>query len=280
MKNLFPRMPICWILACILLTNCDDKQSTDTDNLIAHADSIFMNHVNEGHIAGAAVLICRGDQKLIDKSYGYASLELETPIPENASFEIGSVTKQFTAAAILKLVEQNKLALEDDLTNYVDFDTKGRKVTIEQLLNHTSGIAGYTEIPEFWTLSLHAYHRDSLISLVEQKGFLFEPGESMIYNNSAYFLLGLIIEAVSEQSYEKFLKDTFFVPLGMNDTYYCSNAKIVKNKVYGYSETSEGLIQKGHIDHTWPYAAGSLCSTTKDLLIWLKSLHNGAGFLR
>jgi CubicO group peptidase (beta-lactamase class C family) len=165
--------------------------------------------------------------------------------------------------------------LEDDFTDYLDFDTKGRKITINNLLNHTSGIASYTEIPEFWELSITDYPRDTLVRLVEGKEFLFEPNEALIYNNSGYFFLGLIIEKVTGQSYEDYLKQTFFEPLGMNNTSYCSNTKVVINKVYGYDYTPEGLQQKDYLNHNWPYAAGSLCSTTNDLLTWMRAMHTG-----
>jgi CubicO group peptidase (beta-lactamase class C family) len=113
----------------------------------------------------------------------------------------------------------------------------------------------------------HTIKTNNDMRLVEQKDFLFEPNESLIYNNSAYFFLGLIIEKVTEQGYEEFLKQEFFEPLGMNNTSYCSNSKVVKNKVYGYNYSPNGLLQKPYLNHTWPYAAGSLCSTTKDLLL-------------
>ena len=123
----------------VLFTNCSTSvRNSDNQELTEFADSLFQTSVDSGYIAGASVLIFRDGQKLLDKSFGYASLELNVSMPEKGSFEIGSVTKQFTAAAILKLVEQQKLSLDDDFTNYVEFDTKGRKVTIGQLLNHTS----------------------------------------------------------------------------------------------------------------------------------------------
>src|SRR5690606_38913850 len=133
----------------------------------------------------------------LNKSYGYASLELSVPMPDDAQFEIGSITKQFTAAAILKLVEANKISLDDDFIDYLEFDTRGRTITINNLLNHTSGIPGYTEIPEFWDLSIQEHPRDTLVRLVEQKDFLFLPNEALIYNNTGYFFLGLIIEKVT-----------------------------------------------------------------------------------
>ena len=264
-------------LSVLLLgTSCqNEKAVSNKSSLEIYADSLFQESVDSSQIAGGAILVYQNGEKLLKKSYGYASIELTVPMPENAQFEIGSVTKQFTAAAILKLVEAKKLSLEDDFTDYIPFDTKGRKITINNLLNHTSGIPSYTEIREFWDLSIQEHPRDSLVRLVERNDFLFEPNEALIYNNSAYFFLGLIIEKVTEQSYEEFLKQEFFEPLGMNSTNYCSNSKVVKNKVYGYNYSPNGLQQKPYLNHTWPYSAGSLCSTTEDLLIWMRALHTG-----
>ncbi len=264
-------------LSVLLLgTSCqNEKAVSNKSSLEIYADSLFQESVDSSQIAGGAILVYQNGEKLLKKSYGYASIELTVPMPENAQFEIGSVTKQFTAAAILKLVEAKKLSLEDDFTDYIPFDTKGRKITINNLLNHTSGIPSYTEIREFWDLSIQERPRDSLVRLVERNDFLFEPNEALIYNNSAYFFLGLIIEKVTEQSYEEFLKQEFFEPLGMNSTNYCSNSKVVKNKVYGYNYSPNGLQQKPYLNHTWPYSAGSLCSTTEDLLIWMRALHTG-----
>lgn len=254
---------------------CQDKGEKSINySLNEYADSLFSIHIDSAHIAGASIIVMQRGETLLRKSYGFASLELSAPMPDNASFEIGSVTKQFTAAAILRLMDQGKLSLEDDFTKYLDFDTKGRNISINQLLNHTSGIPSYTEMQEFWKLSIQSYERDTLLRLVEEKDFLFEPGEALIYNNSAYFFLGLIIEKISGKSYEEYLSEQFFEPLGMDDSYYCSTTKVVKNKAYGYGYSPQGLQQKSYLDHTWPYAAGSLCSTTADLLIWLKALHS------
>lgn len=239
-----------------------------------YTDSLFTASIDSSMVAGGAVLIHQNGETLLKQAYGQASLELDVPMPENASFEIGSVTKQFTAVAILKLVEEGKLSLEDDFTKYMDYDTKGRKVTINHLLNHTSGIASYTEIEEFGSLVPQDLPRDSLTRIIETKNFLFEPGEALIYNNSAYFFLGLIIEKVTEKTYEQYLDEVIFEPLGMKNTYYCSTSKAVKNKAYGYDFSPQGLQQKQYLNHKWPYAAGSLCSTTEDLLIWMNALHN------
>lgn len=262
--------------ATILLSalGCSNGLDSSFDkNIGVYADSLFQASIDSSEIAGASIIVYKNDKILYKKSYGYASIELSSPMPEEPVFEIGSVTKQFTAAAILKLVEDKKLSLEDDFTDYIDFDTKGRRITINNLLTHTSGIQGYTEIPEFSELSIKEFPRDSLIRLIEQKEFLFEPNEVLIYNNTGYFLLGLIIEKISGKTYDEFLKETFFQPLGMKNTHYSSNTEVIKSKVYGYSYTTEGLKQKPYLDHTWPYSAGSLCSSASDLLIWMTALH-------
>ncbi|MFT6795828.1 MAG: CubicO group peptidase (beta-lactamase class C family) [Maribacter sp.] len=266
------------LFALLALASCkNEKNSSPTaiSDLESYTDSLFQSSLDSTFIAGGAILVHQKGKTLLKKAYGQASLELEVPMPENAIFEIGSVTKQFTAVAILKLVEDGKLALEDDFTQYLDYDTKGRKITIDQLLNHTSGIASYTEIEEFGSLVPQELPRDSLLRILETKDFLFEPGEALIYNNSAYFFLGLIIEKVTGKTYEKYLKEIIFEPLGMHNTQYCSNSKVFKNKAYGYDYTPAGLNQKEYLNHIWPYAAGSLCSTTEDLLIWMKAIHNG-----
>lgn len=266
------------LLTLALAVSCKNentiKKATSSD-LEMFVDSLFKSSLDSTKIAGGAILVHQKGKTLLKKSYGQASLELEVPMPENAHFEIGSVTKQFTAAAILKLVEAEKLSLEDDFTQYLEFDTKGRKITIDQLLNHTSGIASYTEIEEFGSLVPQELPRDSLVRILEAKDFLFEPGEALIYNNSAYFFLGLIIEKVSGKSYEEYLKEVIFDPLGMQNTYYCSTRKVVNNKAYGYDYSPEGLLQKQYLSHNWPYAAGSLCSTTEDLLVWMTAIHGG-----
>lgn len=275
MRNLY----ISIVVSAIFLAACTgDKTVSEHFSLVEFADSLFNTSVDSSFIAGASVIVFQKGKKLLDKSYGYANLELAVQMPDNASFEIGSVTKQFTSAAILKLVEEGKLSLDDDFTKYLDFDTKGRTISINMLLNHTSGIPSYTELPEFEDIAFRSYDRDTLLRIVEQNEFLFEPGEAMIYNNTAYFILGLIIEKITERNYEDFVKEEFFKPLSMNNTYYSSTSKVIPNKAYGYTYTESGLMQKEYIDYTWPYSAGSLSSTTDDLLVWMSALHEGKLF--
>jgi CubicO group peptidase (beta-lactamase class C family) len=262
----------------IVATGCqNEKQDSNVTSLEVYADSLFQASIDSSQIAGAAILVFQKETMLLKKSYGYASLELSTPMPSDGIFDIGSVTKQITAAAILKLVEANKLSLDDDFTEYLPFDTKGRKVTIAQLLDHTSGIvADMDEDVEFFDmLTNQGLPHNAIVKMFKPKDFMFEPGEALIYNNYAYAYLGLIIEKVTGQSYEDYLKETFFKPLGMNSTSYGSNIEVTKNKVNGYRYNSLGLQQRNYFNYNYLYSAGALSSNTQDLLIWMKALHQG-----
>ncbi len=248
---------------------------TEAVNLEHRLDSLVKTDLDSVRVAGIAVAVFKGNDPILLKSYGFADLEWSVKLPVDASFEIGSVTKQFTGAAILQLMEQNKLGLEDELTKYIKFNTQRKKVTIRQLLSHTSGIKGYTELPEFENFSKLKFPKDSLLRIVEKNPFDFDPGEALIYNNTGFFMLGLIIEKISGLSYEAYVKKNLFDPAGMANSYYCSESKVIKNRAHGYDMGDKTLIRAGYLDHTWPYAAGSLCSTVEDLVAWNQALHHG-----
>jgi CubicO group peptidase (beta-lactamase class C family) len=262
----------------LITTSCKvEKQVATTSTLEGYANSIFQASIDSAQIAGGAFLVFQKGKMLLNKSYGYASLELSAPMPSNGIFDIGSVTKQFTAAAILKLVEAKKLSLDDDFTKYLPYDTKGRKVTIAQLLDHTSGMEADMgeDVKFFDMLTNHGIPHNAIVKKFKPKDFMFEPGEAQIYNNNAYSFLGLIIEKITGQAYDDYLKETFFKPLGMYSTSFGSNTEVTNNKVYGYRYDPTGIKQKPYLNYNLPYSAGSLSSTTQDLLIWLTALHQG-----
>ena len=250
-----------------------DAQERDLEALV---DSIAADHVDAGRLAGLSIGVTRGAEVLLQKAYGHADLEWDVTMPMDAVHEIGSVTKQFTSVAVLQLWEQGQIDLDADLTEYLpDYDTQGRAIPLRRLFDHTSGIKGYTEMAEFRTIANRAMPRDSLVAMFEAVPLEFEPGFAMIYNNSAFFLLGLIVEEVSGQSYEAYVQEHIFDALGMTRSSYCSNTDVVEGRAHGYAPGSDGLRRADHIDHTWPYAGGSLCSTVSDLLTWNRALHGG-----
>lgn len=249
--------------------------------MVATIDSIVNAPIKAGKLAGASVAVVHGKDTLLLKGYGLADVELGVPTPDRGTYEIGSVTKQFTAVAIMQLVEQGKINLDDNITKYLpDYPTQGNTVTVRGLLSHTSGIKGYTELPEFQLIGMQSLPRDSLVKLFSKKPFDFKPGEQETYNNSAFFLAGLIIEKVSGMSYADYVQKNLFDKAGMKDSYYCSQSRIRKNHVHGYDTDSTGLVLKSYLDHTWPYAAGSLCSTAADLVAWNQALHKSDRLLK
>ncbi|HEY5545065.1 MAG TPA: serine hydrolase domain-containing protein [Gemmatimonadaceae bacterium] len=251
-------------------------QTSDPVRIRAAVDSMVGAALTGGRAAGMSVGVVRGTDTLVLKAYGSADLELDVPTPERAIYEIGSVTKQFTSASILLLVERGKLSLDDALTKYLpDYPTQGNTVTIRRLLDHTSGIAGYTEMRAFGPLIPLRLPRDTLVKLFSREPFKFKPGEALAYNNSAYFLLGLVIEKVTGGTYGDFVKTNLFDKAGMVDSRYCSERDITKRRAHGYEFGQGGLAVKSPLSHAWPYAAGSLCSTAWDLMAWSRALHGG-----
>jgi CubicO group peptidase (beta-lactamase class C family) len=245
-------------------------------NLAARVDAIVQPPITGGKLAGASIAVVQRGQTLLIKEYGFADLELDVPTPAKATYEIGSVTKQFTAAAILLLAEQGKLSLDDDITKHLtDYPTRGQTVTIRRLLNHTSGIKGYTEMREFGDFQRMHRPRQELVTIFSGAPFEFAPGTEQTYNNSAFFLLGLIIEKLSGTSYESFVKTNLFDSVGMPDSYYCSEKTIRKNHAHGYDTDGGQLVLKAYLDHLWPFSAGSLCSNATDLVAWTRALHGG-----
>lgn len=248
----------------------------DRARLVRTLDSLAADPVAAGRTVGASVAVIQGGDTLLLKGYGRADLELDVATPDDAVYAIGSVTKQFTAAAILQLRDAGHLDLDADITTWLpDFPTQGHRVTVRQLLDHTSGIRGLTEIPEFRTLYTTDLPRDSAVALIARQPFDFAPGEAMIYNNSGYFLLGLIIEKASGMRYEEYIAQRIFAPLGMSNSHYCDQLTIIPRRVHGYQQNASMTRRAPYFHYKWPYSAGSLCSTAGDMVKWLRGLHGG-----
>ena len=164
------------------------------------------------------MLVARDGKVLLSHGFGMADLSHDVPITPTTKFRIGSVTKQFTAAAILKLQEEGRLSVNDKLSKFFPDFPRGDEVTIHHLLTHTSGIKSFTSKPDFMATVTSPATSDQMIDSFKNDPFDFDPGEELSYNNSGYFLLGLIIEKVSGKSFNDYLRDTFFEPLGMHDT--------------------------------------------------------------
>ena len=243
---------------------------------VAAIDEIMMAPVREGLIAGASVAVVHQGEPVAFRGYGWANLQLAVPTPEDAIYEIGSITKQFTSAGLLQAQEQGLVDLDADIGTYLpDFPTQGNRITVRELLDHTSGIRGYTEMDAARPYFVRRVPRDSLLALVGAHPFDFPTGEHEIYNNSAYYLAGMILEQVSGMTYEEYVEERIFAALGMERSRYCSETEVQEGKVNGYDAGEDGLQNKGFIVHNVPFAAGSLCSSARDLATWLGALHGG-----
>lgn len=225
---------------------------------------------------GFVALVAKNDQVIYRKAFGYANLELDVKLQPDHIFRIGSITKQFTAAAILKLEEEGKLSLQDDITKFIeDYPTHGHTITIEHLLTHTSGIKSYTSMTE-WDAEMRKkdFTPVEMIDFFKKEPMDFAPGEEFLYNNSAYFLLGYIIEKASGKTYDEYLNDTFFVPLGMGNSSYENTSRVIKNRAAGYMKKNGEFVNAEFLSMTQPYAAGSLLSTVDDLFTWYTAVMN------
>ena len=245
----------------------------DRSALLEQLDAIVEETMARDRTVGISVGVHRRGEVLIAKGYGYADLENEVRATEHTVFRIGSVTKQFTAAAIMLLEERDRLRLSDLLTDFLpDYETQGFDISVERLLNHTSGIKGYTEIEAFWEKSRLDLSHEEIVALFSTEPFEFPPGEQYRYNNSAYYLLGLIIEKISEQSYADFLRENVWTPLGMRESFYLYNDPIVPNRSEGYEVSDGRVVNDAPLSMHLPYSAGALGSRVMDLMTWQRAL--------
>jgi len=220
-----------------------------------------------------SVLIAQGGKVLLSKGYGMANLELGVPNTPQTKFRLGSVTKQFTAMAIMQLQERGLLDVNNPITKYIPDYPNGEKITIRHLLTHTSGIPNLTDFPDFLETMMLPSPVEKTIERFKNKPLEFEPGEKFSYSNSGYILLGYLIEKISGKSYEDFLSENIFQPLNMVNSGYDHSSTILKNRASGYSLGTDGIINAGYIDMSLPLGGGSLYSTVEELYLWDRALY-------
>jgi CubicO group peptidase (beta-lactamase class C family) len=257
----------------------DPAQQAIADRLDAAARAALADP--DAPVAGFAVKVVAKGTALLERGYGFTDLDRQQPMPANGIFRIGSITKQFTAAAILQLAEQGKLQLDEPLSRYLKEPyLKGTsqpiaRVTLRQLLQHTSGIPNYTNLPWFEGHRGEAATPEEVVAAFADLPLEFEPGTRFAYSNSGYFLLGLVLEQVSGQRYIDDLRQHLFAPAGIVDTRYCPDAQDYPRAVPGYQRGPGKLMPAAAISMTIPFSAGGLCSTVADLVSWSQALVAG-----
>ncbi len=233
-------------------------------------------HAAAGDFSGT-VLVAREGRILYQNAFGYANLEWKIPNDLQTKFEIGSMTKQFTALLVLQFVNESKVDLNGHVSDYLPYYRKdtGSRISIKQLLDHTSGVPNFISAPGFLD-GPDSRVKYSVRDFVEKhcSGNLeFEPGTKFAYSNSGYILLGAILEQVSGQSYERLLQERIFDPLGMHDSGYTHTETIIPHRASGYERSGNGLHNARFYDMSIPFAAGAMYSTVSDFLLWDQALY-------
>jgi CubicO group peptidase (beta-lactamase class C family) len=238
-------------------------------------DELLTAYTKINEFNGTALVAQKGTV-LLNKGYGYKNAATDESNTENTIFQIGSITKQFTSAVILKLVEQKKLNLTDKLSKFYPAFPKGDSITIRQLLSHTSGIFNYTTDVQFMqSEAVKPANEKKMLALFINKPLDFSPGSNWSYSNSGYLLLGYIIEKVTKKPYEKVMREFILTPLQMNSSGFDFTHLKNKDKATGYfAIAGKNSTVAGIVDSSVSYAAGAIYSTTSDLLKWHKAVLN------
>lgn len=239
--------------------------------LTAAVDAYLAPLVNDDLISGT-VLIARGGRVLVARGYGPANREHGAPCTPETKFRLGSLTKQFTAAAVLVLEQQGKLATDDPLAKYYPDFPRAGEIKLHHLLSHTSGIPNFNNLPDYGEKYLQPLSVDQVIAWFQPAALEFTPGEKFAYSNSNYVLLAGIIEKASGQPYAEFLRQSLFEPLGMRDTGQDSSEKVLPHRAAGHVSFGEEVFHASYRDMPFMSGAGSLYSTARDLLTWDQAL--------
>ena len=240
----------------------------------------LLNKYQEYGMFNGTVLVADEGKVLYKNAFGEANKAWGIPNRTDTKFRIGSITKQFTAAIILQLVEEGLIDLDDPITKYLNNypADQGERVTIHHLLTHTSGIPNYTSLSDFLEFTRDPYEPNSFITVFSELDLEFEPGSQFNYSNSGYFLLGVIIEHVTGKPYDEVLNDRLLEPLDLSDTGYQHHGDIIEHMASGYNKFGGRYSNAPYLDTSIPYSAGMMYSTVEDLYKWNHFLQEGAVF--
>jgi len=255
--------------ACAGLTPVLAQVPVQGGAIAKQVDTYLKPYLDAASFSGA-VLLARGGKVLLSKGYGMANYELNIPNTPQTKFHIASLSKTFTAAAILQLQERGLLSVQDPIARFIPDYPRGNEITLHHLLTHTSGIPDINGVPEYDSLSRFAQTPASLIAVFRDRPLLFEPGARYSYSNSNYNLLAFVIEKVSGKTYGEFLQENIFGPAGMTSTGHDGDpATLLTNRATGY--VPSGLFDLANapfLDWSAKTGNGSIYSTVEDLYRW------------
>ena len=228
------------------------------------------------HTAGVSVAVARDGRVILARGYGMANVEHSVAVTPDTVFHIASISKNILAAVVLQLVDEGRLRLDDDVTKYVpEAPTGGHHVTVRQLLNHTSGIYSFTSLPDAANNERLELTHEQVLGLIKDKPLDFEPGTRWRYDNSAFYLAGMVVERVTKQEYGAYVREHVFKPLGMSSASLCYARMVVPHLASGYEVEGDALVNAAFVSWKLPFAAGAICATATDLLKWEAALETG-----
>ncbi|MFD2824645.1 serine hydrolase domain-containing protein [Lacinutrix iliipiscaria] len=248
-------------------------QVIHSQHLEAHIDSVLVNVFKDKNGPGGVFLVAKNGKLNYRKAFGKSNIELDVDMVPDNVFQIGSMTKQFTAIAIMMLEEQGKLNVNDVVSKFIPDYPNGNNITLHHLLTHTSGIKDFTKMKSIMSIAKEDLTPKELVDFFKNEPVEFKSGEKFEYNNSGYVVLGYIIELVSGNTYEDFIETNIFEKLAMNNSRYASDRAIVKKRAYGYHNRG-AFTNKMYVSLSIPYASGSLMSTVDDMLKWQEAINN------
>lgn len=262
------------LLALSSPAECDEK----SDATAAAVDRIFADVAKPGS-PGCSVGVARDGKLLYSKGYGLANLELNVPLSPSSVFDIGSTSKQFSAASILLLEKQGKLSINDDIRKYVpELPDYGRKITILNLLNHTSGLRDYLALFELAGINVDSVTTDeeALALIARQKGLNFNPGSDWLYSNTGFFLLSVIVKRTSGKTLREFAAENIFQPLDMTHTQFReSHTSLIPNRAMAYDPVEKGAGYTLDVSYFEQTGDGAVHTTVGDLLKWDENFYSG-----
>ena len=272
------RLIRCSLLPLLLGATLRAQSTTapvDRAALVRRLDSLAHSFLADGPAVGATIGVMRGNDTLYLAGVGERDRERHRPVTAATVYHVGSITKQFTAAAVMWLVEHGTLHLDDALGTLLPQYPQWRAVTVRQLLNHTSGIRSYTSSPAWRRTWRQDVAPSRLLAFVAKDTFDFRPGTDWRYSNTGYVLLGMLIEHLTHTAYADYVASEFFTPLGLRTARYCPNRSTDAESPRGYEFEAGRLSEAPYISmsHTW--AAGALCMSVPDYLRWQTALTSG-----
>jgi CubicO group peptidase (beta-lactamase class C family) len=231
----------------------------------------YMKEFSKEEKFAGSVLVLHKGEVIFNQSYGLADKENKLPFTNDMQFPVGSITKSMTATAILQLEEEGKLSVQDLLSKYMPELPNADKITLHQLLNHSSGLADFLEAEDIKKHYRKPHSEEEIISSFKNEPLTSEPGEKYAYISSDYYLLGKVVEKVSGEAYDTYLQNHIFKPAGMNDTFILNEENMDEVKVKGYEE---GTLT-ANLHPSLLFACGDVVSTKEDLVQYISALEEG-----